>query len=114
MTVNYAKKAFISAIMIGDCPKCGSNNTHDCDAKDNTCLTAQQIDDICVGHCDDCDYTWCLECEMELYTTFPCKHWVICDECKGACNFENDISKCSTIKEWQVQEKIEKKSRERK
>jgi hypothetical protein len=46
---------FVNRIMVGDCPKCGSSNTGDCD-KD------PDLEDICVGRCFTCGQLWCLDC----------------------------------------------------
>jgi hypothetical protein len=59
-------REFISAIMVGNCPECGSKNTHDCDAESNTCLTAQRIDAIDIGHCETCNYLWNLDTGEEV------------------------------------------------
>ena len=92
--------AFVSSVMVGNCPKCGSDNTHDCTALEEVparevggfkfpkmteghdCPVALRIDDPCVGHCDSCGYIWCLECENELSEDNPiCGHWNVCDKC---------------------------------
>ncbi len=46
---------FVNRIMVGDCPRCGSSNTGDCD-KD------PDIADIGVGRCYECGQMWCLDC----------------------------------------------------
>lgn len=90
------RDAFISGIMVGECPRCGSQNTHDCQAPDffinpdtgeiekmgSECGIAREIDDITIGHCDDCDFVWCLECGQEIEMNNPvCSHWSVCEEC---------------------------------
>jgi predicted metal-binding protein len=45
---------FVNRIMVGNCPKCDSCNTGDCDGD-------TEIDDICVGRCFDCGQLWCCE-----------------------------------------------------
>jgi hypothetical protein len=104
------RSAFVSSIMVGDCPNCGSENVHDCSkeefilgsrstredaetvegikiAKDvvkvgSDCPMALKLDDPCIGHCDDCNYLWCLECGSELTMENPnCGHWGICCKC---------------------------------
>jgi len=73
MTLNE----FLRQVMVGACPKCGSENTDDCE---NDLV----IDDITIGHCFDCGTYWCLECG---YIFRPgeerqeCPHWGICHEC---------------------------------
>ena len=58
---------FLSAMMVGSCPACGSDFTHDCESKEtgnteSTCEIAKQLDTINIGHCDKCGMLWCLEC----------------------------------------------------
>ena len=74
------RDCFIYGIMIGKCPKCGSNNVHDCEARspiiDNynlgsDCEVAKKLNDHCVGHCDDSGYLWCLECGTKLSLKNP-------------------------------------------
>jgi len=86
---------FIREIMIGNCPKCGSPNIHDCSAPEfvpdiegkpmkigSECPVARMLDDPCIGHCDDCGYLWCLECCSGLSIENPnCEHWKICEKC---------------------------------
>lgn len=47
-------REFTRAIMVGDCPKCGSAKTVDGDDLPGG--------NICVGTCLSCGYSWCLEC----------------------------------------------------
>lgn len=91
---------FISQIMVGNCPKCNSGNTHDCEAlffsiseakelekMGSKCGIAREIDDNTIGHCDTCDYIWCLECGSPISIENPlCGHWKVC----GDCSEEND------------------------
>lgn len=68
---------FVRGVMVGTCPRCGSENTYDCE---NNPL----LEDITVGHCLDCGTYWCLECGyifkvVEKETA--CPHWDICDRC---------------------------------
>jgi hypothetical protein len=58
---------FLSAMMVGSCPACSSDFTHDCESKEgvntgSTCEVAKQLDAVDVGHCDNCCMLWCLEC----------------------------------------------------
>jgi len=86
-----------SQIMIFRCPRCGSYNIHDCQAPESElnqygkeivktgskCEVTRKIDDITVGHCDDCGYLWCLLCESEIsFDDTICWHWDICDACE--------------------------------
>ena len=109
---------FTSQLLIGACPRCGSYNVHDCQAPEfelvqsgkkilkmgSECEEARKIDDITVGHCDDCGYLWCLECESELSIDNPvCGHWAICDECEktfdipSTCSFKEKVEKGEMI-----------------
>jgi hypothetical protein len=63
------ERAFISAVMVGPCPRCGSQNTHDCfyDEEEHhpefgECALIKAIDDPLVGHCEECDSVFCIEC----------------------------------------------------
>ena len=104
---------FVNQFLVGDCPKCGSPNTHDCEAltfeqspldpkelirTGSDCGVAMEIDDITVGHCDDCDYLWCLECGSQLYVDSPnCTHWELCEACgrtmdfPPSCDFREEV-----------------------
>jgi hypothetical protein len=46
---------FVNRIMVGDCPKCASSNTGNCE-------NDPEIDDICVARCLDCGQLWCPDC----------------------------------------------------
>ncbi len=48
---------FVNRIMVGDCPKCSSSNTTDCE-------NDPEIDDPCVGRCMECSLLWCLDCGL--------------------------------------------------
>ena len=63
------ERAFISTVMVGPCPRCGSQNTHDCfyDEEEHhpelgECPLIKAIDDPIVGHCEECDSVFCIEC----------------------------------------------------
>ena len=116
---------FIFQVMVGNCPRCGSSNTHDCEAPHfapnsnppltdlestgsvneiiklgSECGVAREIDDNTIGHCDDCDFLWCLECGSQLtvdkLVKFPlCGHWVVC----GKCSEENHYLDGDEIRE---------------
>ena len=63
---------FVNRIMVGDCPKCGSSNTGDCEGD-------PEIGDPCIGRCFDCGQLWCCDCE-ELFknaksTNHDCPVW---------------------------------------
>lgn len=46
---------FVNRIFIGDCPKCGSHETGDCE-------NDPEIEEILVGRCYQCGQLWCSEC----------------------------------------------------
>ena len=71
------EEQFIAEIMIGECPKCGSKNTKDCEE-------IEGIEDLTVGLCMNCGFLWCSECGRPLVHVTYCKHWEICDECEEA------------------------------
>jgi len=68
------RQRFISQIMVGPCPACGSENTVDCEGD-------PAIEDLTVGHCFECSVFWCIECGKVLEGSFCCEHWAICREC---------------------------------
>ena len=93
------RDAFVGAIMEGACPKCGSENTCDCE---DYPLAPEQ--DNTVGYCTDCGTYWCLECGYifkEAKKGMQCPHWAICEECAEEhgylCDFEEFMEKvCPT------------------
>jgi hypothetical protein len=61
--------------MVGTCPRCGSQNTHDCfyDEEEQhpefgECPLIKVIDDPIVGHCEECDSVFCIECTKVIDT----------------------------------------------
>jgi hypothetical protein len=63
------ERAFISRIMVGPCPRCGSRYTHDCfydeeeyHPESGECPLLKAIDDPLVGHCEESDSVFCIEC----------------------------------------------------
>ena len=46
---------FVNRIMIGDCPKCDSSKTSDCE-------NDPEIDDPCIARCFSCGQLWCPDC----------------------------------------------------
>ena len=60
------RDGYISSILVGECPHCDSNNTHDCQAEEvvfdeitrtvskigSECWAAKKINDTTIGHCD--------------------------------------------------------------
>jgi len=60
---------FFNRIFVGDCPKCGSEETGDCE-KD------PQIGELLVGRCYQCGQLWCTECGRLLEPSSPsCECW---------------------------------------
>jgi hypothetical protein len=63
---------FVNRVMVGECPKCGSSDTGDCEDD-------PEIDNPCIGRCFDCGQLWCCDCE-ELFadaksTDHDCPAW---------------------------------------
>ena len=60
---------FVNRMMIGDCPKCGSTETGDCD-------NDPEINDIMVARCYACGQFWCAECGEPLgQSRLACECW---------------------------------------
>jgi hypothetical protein len=60
---------FVNRIMVGECPKCGSDETGDCDQD-------PEIENILVGRCFACGQLWCTECDRLLDKENPdCPCW---------------------------------------
>ena len=109
--------AFLSKVLVGPCPRCGSLNTHDLgkdpDYAGPYCPLTERYDDPTIGHCDDCGYLWCLECGEEITEEdetpcgmLLCEHHLICSDC-GAdpCPYEGHIFDCPKIVEWKERKK---------
>lgn len=72
-----ARDEFVRAVMVGACPKCGSQDAYGCE---NNPL----LQDGTMGHCLDCETYWCLECDYVFETIeegMQCPHWAICTQC---------------------------------
>ncbi len=74
---------FVNRIMVGDCPKCGSSNTGDCE-------NDPELSDPCVGRCLDCGQLWCCDCgrlfQDQRATDHDCPAWEdseLDDDCDG-------------------------------
>jgi hypothetical protein len=60
---------FADRIFVGDCPKCGSEETGNCEA-------APEIGELLVGRCYQCGQLWCTECRRLLERNLPsCSCW---------------------------------------
>jgi hypothetical protein len=60
---------FADRILVGDCPKCNSSKTGDCEDD-------PEIAELLVGRCYDCGQLWCTECCRLLDTAAPvCECW---------------------------------------
>jgi hypothetical protein len=60
---------FADRIFVGDCPKCGSEETGDCEAD-------PEIEELLVGRCYQCGQLWCTECGQLLERDSPsCECW---------------------------------------
>jgi hypothetical protein len=65
---------FVNRIFVGDCPKCGSSETGDCE-------NDPEIDNLLVGRCYKCGQLWCTECLTLLKQDLPsCACWDEDDE----------------------------------
>ncbi len=60
---------FVNRLFVGDCPKCGSSDTGDCE-------NDPEIDNLLVGRCYQCGHLWCTECGRPLDPKSPdCPCW---------------------------------------
>ena len=60
---------FADRIFVGDCPKCGSEDTGNCEAD-------PEIGELLVGRCYQCGQLWCTECRRLLSRKTPsCECW---------------------------------------
>lgn len=88
----------IRVVLVGNCPKCGSENTKDCE-------TVVDLEDSTIGLCLDCGFSWCLECGYEI-TGKICAHWDVCENCQdqddeGACLHGDGYStECSLVQDF--------------
>jgi len=65
---------FLNEIFVGECPKCGNEDTRDCEE-------VPDIEDITLGLCNSCGYIWCTECGRTVEKGNTCEHWTICEKC---------------------------------
>jgi hypothetical protein len=60
---------FVDRIFVGDCPKCGSRDTGNCE-------NDPEIENLLVGRCFQCAQLWCTECLQLLERDSPsCQCW---------------------------------------
>ncbi len=60
---------FADRILVGECPKCGSLETGNCE-------NDPEIGELLVGRCFQCGQLWCTECSRLLELDSPsCKCW---------------------------------------
>jgi hypothetical protein len=60
---------FADRIFVGDCPKCGSEDTGNCEAD-------PEFEELLVGRCYQCGQLWCTECRRLLEQDSPsCECW---------------------------------------
>jgi RNA polymerase subunit RPABC4/transcription elongation factor Spt4 len=79
---------FVNRIMIGDCPKCGSSKTSDCESD-------PQIQNPCIARCADCGQLWCPDCgelfKNGQFSDHDCPAWDDIDFDEDE-DFEDDAS----------------------
>jgi len=95
---------FISRIMVGCCPQCGSPETISCEE-------VEEIEDPTVGICKTCGLLWCLECQAPIEDEEECLHWDICRKCEKSKDLKADCgevaSECEKVKKWFEAKSIE-------
>jgi hypothetical protein len=64
---------FVHRIMVGPCPRCGSDRTRDCGAD-------PQIEDPATGRCLACGQLWCTFCERLLTAEEPSCNCILEDD----------------------------------
>lgn len=98
MRIREEAENFANRLMIGNCPRCGSERTKDC-------AEVVGLEDPLINSCLGCGFMWCNECGHELIGN-DCPHWTVCDGCekqdeKGSCpSYGPDISECPSIKDF--------------
>jgi hypothetical protein len=69
MSESETAEDFVNQIFVGNCPKCNSANTGDCE-------NDPEINDLLVGRCYDCGQLFCTECSKLLDAKAPtCDCW---------------------------------------
>ncbi len=100
---SQSQEDFLRLIFVGDCPRCNSSNSVQCD-------NVTGIENPTLGLCVDCGFVWCLECGGQLETAYwpereiRCGHWEICEACETAHPHEGICQippwECRKILEW--------------
>jgi len=85
------EEQFLSEVLTGICPRCGSNQTRDCE-------NMEAIEDFSVGLCISCGYLWCSECGKPLGKDTRCNHWDICRICNATRECEMVLSECEKLR----------------
>jgi len=76
---------FVNRIMVGNCPRCDSSETSDCD-------NDPEINDICIGRCFQCGLVWCLDCGQVFQPSQTgCSQCVDDDERHGLFGWDKDV-----------------------
>ncbi len=87
---------FANALLLGDCPACGSKKVEDCGE-------VEGINDLTVGRCLDCGVRWCAECGYHLKKDeLECPHWDVCHKCadEDDCPHILDATECKKVAKW--------------
>ncbi len=85
---------FITRMMVGECPTCGSSDVGDCGDD-------PAIEHPCIGRCYECGQLWCLDCGKFLdREAKACPHEAMCDACEMDDSCEIFPGDCSIILQW--------------
>lgn len=94
---DISEEEFLREVFVGDCPRCESSDTVDCDR-------VEGVEDVTVGLCNECGFTWCLECGVPVDRGEACGHWEICDECSEEKDEYEECGippfECPQVVEW--------------
>jgi hypothetical protein len=86
------EEQFLSEVLTGKCPRCGSDRTRNCE-------DMEPIGDFSVGLCVKCGYLWCSECGKPLRENTRCNHWDICGNCSTEHECDTVVSECKKLKD---------------
>ncbi len=67
MRASKTADEFANRILVGQCPKCGSERTDNCE-------NDPDVGNLLVGRCSDCGHLWCTLCDR-LYEGGECECW---------------------------------------